>query len=76
MEGYLGQVCRSRSKVKVTRSKNVSMGLSIEWLSELIDAFSDEDAKARKKPENTSVQKRRGVFSKRMRFCLNKYEKA
>ncbi len=23
MEGYLGQVCRSRSKVKVTRSKNV-----------------------------------------------------
>ncbi len=28
MEEYLGQVCRSRSKVKVTRSKDVSMGIS------------------------------------------------
>ncbi len=30
MEGYLGQV--RRSKVKVTRSKNVSMGISMECL--------------------------------------------
>ena len=32
VEGYLGQVRRSRSKVKVTGSKNVSMGISKECL--------------------------------------------
>ncbi len=31
------------SNVKVTRSKNVSMGLSIEWLSEFIDAKDETE---------------------------------
>ncbi len=40
MEGYLGQVIGQGHEVK-----SISMGLTIEWLSEFFDAFIDVDAK-------------------------------
>ncbi len=54
MLGYLGQVCRSghRLNVKVTRSKIFSMGISMEWLLEIIDVFSQ----GKKNTRNTIVQ--------------------
>ena len=42
------------SKVKVTWTKNVSMGISMEWLLKIIDDFIDRDAK--EKLRNTTVQ--------------------
>ena len=39
--GYVGQVCRSRSKVKVTRSKKHFNGyISMECLLEIIDLLN------------------------------------
>ncbi len=40
MEGYLDQVYRW-----VTRSKNVLLVISMEWILEIIDDFIDGDAK-------------------------------
>ncbi len=42
VEGYLGK--GHRSKVKVTRSKNVLIDISMKWLLEIIDDLIDGDA--------------------------------
>ena len=41
-ENTVGQVGRSRSKVKCTRSKNLYMGISMELLLEIIDGDANE----------------------------------
>ncbi len=42
VEGYIGQVRRSRSKVKFPRSKNLYMGISMELLLEIIDGDAND----------------------------------
>ncbi len=42
MEGYLGQVHRSRSKVKVTRSKNVSWDIPLTFKSRVYGPAKEE----------------------------------
>ena len=54
MKGYLGQVQRSRSKVKVTRSKTFQ-GILVTWkvtgtASSLIELDSEEDARPSSHP--------------------------
>ncbi len=73
MDGYLGQFVGQghRSKVKVTRSKNCSMGFSIESLLEFIDAFIDGDGKEETEEYDYCTETTWGVFKAYAFFLLD-----
>ena len=71
VEEYLGQVCRSRSQVKgqgheVKKTFQWDFQKNGSW-SSLMPSLMEMHCQGRNL-KNTNVQKRRGVFSKRMRF--------
>ena len=56
--------------MKVMRSKNVSMGLSIEWIMEFIDAFIDGDAKEESEDDDCTGMTWGVLF----RYCYGSFQ--